>query len=55
MQVILLNTDNGSAFEMKFSSERQMKNYLEKNAEVEFLSECNSYLPTRHQRMQHPV
>ena len=55
MQVILLNTNNGSAFEMKFSSARQMKNYLEKNAEVEFLSECNSYLPTRHQRMQHPV
>ena len=44
MQVILLNTNNGSAFEMKFSSARQMKNYLEKNSEVEFLSECNSYL-----------
>ena len=55
MQVILLDTNNGSAFEMKFSSARQMKNYLEENAEVEFLSECNSYLPTRHQRMQHPV
>ena len=55
MQVILLNTNNGSAFEMKFSSAREMKNYLEKNADVEFLTECNSYLPTRHQRMQHPV
>jgi hypothetical protein len=55
MQVILLDTSNGSAFEMKFSSARQMKNYLEENAEVEFLSECNSYLPTRHQRMQNPV
>ena len=55
MKVILLDTNNGSAFEMKFSSARQMKNYLEENAEVEFLSECNSYLPTRHQRMQHPV
>ena len=55
MQVILLNTNNGSAFEMKFSSARQMKNYLEQNAEIEFLSECNSYLPTRHQRMQHAV
>jgi hypothetical protein len=55
MQVILLDTSNGSAFEMKFSSERQMKNYLEKNADVEFLTECNSDLPTRHQRMQHPV
>ena len=55
MQVILLNTNNGSAFEMKFSSAREMKNYLEKNADVEFLTECNSYLQTRHQRMQHPV
>ena len=55
MQVILLNTNNGNAFEMKFSSARQMKNYLEENAEIEFLSECNSYLPTRHQRMQHAV
>ena len=55
MQVILLNTNNGSAFEMKFLSAGQMKNYLEKNSEIEFLSECNSYLPTRHQRMQHPV
>ena len=55
MQVILFNTSNGSAFEMKFSSARQMKNYLEENSEVEFLSECNSYLPTRHQRMQQSV
>jgi len=52
MQVILFNTNNGSAFEMQFSNANQMKNYLEKNAEVEFLSDTNSYLPTRHQRMQ---
>jgi len=52
MQVILFNTSNGSAFEMQFSNAKQMKNYLEKNAEVEFLSDANSYLPTRHQRMQ---
>ena len=52
MKVILFNTSNGSAFEMQFSNAKQMKNYLEKNAEVEFLSDANSYLPTRHQRMQ---
>jgi len=52
MQVILFNTSNGSAFEMQFSNAKQMKNYLETNAEVEFLSDANSYLPTRHQRMQ---
>jgi hypothetical protein len=52
MQVILFNTSNGSAFEMQFSNAKQMKNYLEKNVEVEFLSDANSYLPTRHQRMQ---
>ena len=52
MQVILFNTSNGSAFEMQFSNAKQMKNYLEKNDEVEFLSDANSYLPTRHQRMQ---
>ena len=52
MQVILFNTSNGSAFEMQFTNARQMKNYLDKNAEIEFLSEHNSYLPTRHQRMQ---
>ncbi|MDA9810119.1 hypothetical protein PQY68_05530 [Planktomarina temperata] len=52
MQVILFNASNGSAFEMQFSNAKQMKNYLEKNAEVEFLSDANSYLPTRHQRMQ---
>ena len=55
MKVILFNTSDGSAFEMQFTNARQMKNYLEENAEVEFLSECNSYLPTSHQRMQHPV
>ena len=55
MKVILFNTSNGSAFEMQFTNARQMKNYLEKNADVEFLTECNSDLPTRHQRMQHPV
>ena len=42
MQVILFNTSNGSAFEMQFSNAKQMKNYLEKNAEVEFLSDANS-------------
>ena len=42
MQVILFNTSNGSAFEMQFTPEKQMKNYLEKNAEVEFLSDANS-------------
>ena len=52
MQVILFNTSNGSAFEMQFSNAKQMKNYLETNTEVEFLSDANSYLPTRHQRMQ---
>ena len=52
MQVILFNTSNGSSFEMQFSNAKQMKNYLETNAEVEFLSDANSYLPTRHQRMQ---
>jgi len=52
MKVILFNTSNGSAFEMQFTNARQMKNYLDKNAEIEFLSEHNSYLPTRHQRMQ---
>ena len=52
MQVILFNTNNGSAFEMQFSNAKQMKNYLEENAEIEFLGDNNSYLPTRHQRMQ---
>jgi len=52
MKVILFNTSDGSAFEMQFTNARQMKNYLDKNAEIEFLSEHNSYLPTRHQRMQ---
>ena len=52
MQVILFNTNNGSAFEMQFSNVKQMKNYLEENAEIEFLGDNNSYLPTRHQRMQ---
>ena len=52
MKVILFNTSNGSAFEMQFTNARQMKNYLDKNAEIEFLSKHNSYLPTRHQRMQ---
>ena len=52
MKVILFNTSNGSAFEMQFTNARQMKNYLDKNAEIAFLSEHNSYLPTRHQRMQ---
>ena len=52
MQVILFNTNNGSAFEMQFSNAKQMKNYLEENAEIEFLGDNNSYLPTRHQRME---
>jgi hypothetical protein len=52
MQVILFNTNNGSAFEMQFSNAKQMKNYLKENAEIEFLGDSNSYLPTRHQRMQ---
>ena len=52
MQVILFNTNNGSAFEMQFSNAKQMKNYLKVNAEIEFLCDSNSYLPTRHQRMQ---
>ena len=52
MKVILFNTSDGSAFEMKFTNARQMKNYLDKNAEIEFLSEQNSYLPTRNQRIQ---
>jgi hypothetical protein len=52
MKVILFNTSDGSAFEMQFTNARQMKNYFDKNAEIEFLSEHNSYLPTRHQRMQ---
>ena len=52
MQVILFNTNNGSAFEMQFSNAKQMKIYLKENAEIEFLGDSNSYLPTRHQRMQ---
>ena len=52
MKVILFNISDGSAFEMQFTNARQMKNYLDKNTEIEFLSEHNSYLPTRHQRMQ---
>ena len=52
MKVILFNTSDGSAFEMQFSNAKQMKNYLKENAEIEFLGDSNSYLPTRHQRMQ---
>jgi len=52
MQVILLNTKNGNAFEMHFSNEKQMQRYLEENNEIEYLSANTSYLPTRHIRMQ---
>ena len=52
MHVILLNTTNGSAFEMQFSDAKQMHTYLEENSSIEYLSANNSYLPTRHIRMQ---
>ena len=52
MHVILLNTVNRSAFEMRFSNEKQMKKYLKNHTDTEFLSFSESYLPTRHQRMQ---
>ena len=53
MHVVLLNTSNGAAFEMRFHDEQQMERYLVQNPSLSFVSMNYSYLPTRHVRMQY--
>lgn len=52
MRFTILNSDTGSALDMNFESNDQLKLWLEINVNFKLLGEAKSYLPTRHVRMK---
>jgi len=51
MTYTILNRENGSASEMFFSSEKQLKEWLDINPSFENCGTVEYTLPTRHVRM----
>ena len=51
MTYTILNRENGSASEMFFSSEKQLKEWLDVNPSFENCGAVEYTLPTRHVRM----
>ncbi len=52
MRFTIFNSDTGTALEMNFESEDQLKKWLHLNDNFKSLGQTNSYLPTRHVRMK---
>ena len=48
----ILNTKNGDCTSMKFNTETELNEWLDKNNIWENLGPADGYLPTRHVRMQ---